>query len=504
MRKGNVIVGAYAVLVGIPLGLYVDFLSGNLGALSAVGGVVIFAVLIWLLWNLRRDWVWLVISLYLVTPGPASNLLPSVNVFPLSGSDLYASTEFFVLPDLVLLVAALALLGPGDDDKTTVWRRRPSGEFWFLAAMVAAATSFFLADPRVDSTLSLNIAALWVRLGLVAIVMGRGLRRYGMVRVTDSVVRGIVLGTSVLAVQLLALVLLLPENFALGGYALVDGSRPRLPGWGNNVAANVIVVGLVLLAFAGSRLPLSGRSRLLLAAVHVSALALGGTRLSLIVAAAVGVVLLQAWARGRRAALVIYPSVIAGLLAFPLLFNTFIEFATRINPRFASVQDAIGILSGRVITFDAGGGSFATRGDLWRAAAEMFSTQPIAGLGWGSWGYLYQAHSVVPLEIADPHMGYLYVLAEGGMLAALAIYAPALFAFVRRARCGRLLSWPTAAVAALLLLEIANPNLYRPSYAVVYVSLVMLGLTAAQEPESTTESTSASRQVLVSREPRLF
>jgi hypothetical protein len=434
--------------------------------------LVAFAALLGVLAAARCDAVCIVVAAYLITPGPANNVLPSALLFPAAESG-YGATNLFVLPDLVLVAALVA---------TRRWSVKRSLPVWLgvwtvgLVGIAVCGAVIGLTHAPVDTVL--GQAFLWVRVALLVVLVVRHVRRRGTESVAVSVVQAVVAGTSVIALQLIALTVIFGDNATVGDFVVTYDGRARLPGWGNNLVVNAIVVGLALLLLNRRRLPLGGAPlRAALVVVHLAALVVGQTRLSFVLAAALLLVSGVRWVWGRPIARVALPALGIVVLASPWIAR----WATVLNPRFASLPDAVGAFTGQTDTYAPGGGSFATRGHLWRAAWSMGADSPVIGHGWGSWGFLRQQYSPVLLETADPHNGYLYAFAEGGALGVLVIYLVPVLVLFRRG----LPMWLRATLIVALALEIANPNVFKPHYLVLVVPLVVLAAMWQRQSPST-------------------
>src|SRR5690606_1586208 len=97
--------------------------------------------------------------------------------------------------------------------------------------------------------------------------------------------------------------------------------------------------------------------------------------------------------------------------------------------------------------------------------------------GWGQWNRLKGEYGVEFRVLLDPHNGYLWALAEGGILGMVVIYL-VLLAVLASLRP----SMPAFAVLLALVLELSNANLQKPLFAVLVGVLMALAWHASRRP----------------------
>lgn len=254
-----------------------------------------------------------------------------------------------------------------------------------------------------------------------------------------------------------------------GSIALATGSRFGWPGWGANVYANALAAVSVLTA---AHAWVRWRWRMVVvSAVGVFGMVGSGTRVALVAFAGVLALMVVARVIPRHMRRIAVPTVftvlIAAVLAFPgVLFGA----AAELNPR-------LGVIGGIPMSRDIGLPEFAaavgressvrTRFELWRASAAMVAAYPATGVGWGQWNWRKADFGVEFDVLLDPHNGYVWLVAEGGLVVT-AFVALVLLAFVARVRPSPSL----LAVLVVLLLEMTNANVQKAPFAVLFAVLV--------------------------------
>jgi O-antigen ligase len=258
----------------------------------------------------------------------------------------------------------------------------------------------------------------------------------------------------------------------LSGFAAVwTGARFGFPGWGANVYANALtVVGSLSAWHARGRL----RWPLFLAvAACLFGIVGSGTRFALLVLVVclVVIALLRVVPRRLRGGVVAL-LVVSGLLVATLAPGWVLGPLGDVNPRLRTVGGVT--FDGQmrfadVLTALARESTVRTRLTLWEGSWSMFTTQPLAGIGWGQWNWQKAEHGVGFKVLLDPHNGYLWWLAEGGVVALL-VGATALVVWLARFRVTPF----HLAILLVLVLELTNANVQKGLFGVL--TAVLLGL----------------------------
>lgn len=256
----------------------------------------------------------------------------------------------------------------------------------------------------------------------------------------------------------------------LSGFAAVwTGSRFGFPGWGANVYANALaVVGSLSAWHARGRL----RWPLGLATVAcLFGLVGSGTRFALVVylaCLAVIAILRIVPARWRRGTFTLL--TVAGLLVAFLAPGWVLGPLGGMNPRLRTVGGVTFDLDsgfGDVVTAMARESTVRTRLTLWEGSWSMFAAHPLGGIGWGQWNWQKAEHGVGFEVLLDPHNGYLWWVAEGGLVALL-VGAAALAVWLMRFRVTPF----HLAVVLVLVLEMTNANVQKGLFGVLTAVLV--------------------------------
>lgn len=437
-------------LAALALARVVSYDGSRSDALLMVLGVALFAAVQAGLTLLRADDVHRITYGYLATFYFGNRALAEVWLGPATEAGA-GTVAPFMLGDVVLLAIALhRRLAP------------PAWLFAFALAMLVPAVNLVVDERFVVGSFAYQYLAL-VRAAAVVAVIGRLLRR------DPSSLRRRVAG------YLTHLGLIFAALGVLtGSVAVLTGSRFGLPGWGVNVYANALaVVGAV----CGWRAIYDGRGRALQVVLLlgcVAGIVGSGTRLSLLIL--VGAL---AWSAGaavvsRRARVFAHLSVgaVAGVVVVGFIGSILMALGS-VNPRFSTiggleVTQSTGAL--QVIEAVQRESSVRTRLTLWQASLAMFAERPVAGVGWGQWNWLKSDYGADLDVLLDPHSGFLWALAEGGVVG-FAVYL-VLFALLVSTRP----SMPALALLLAQVLEFTNANLQKPLYAVLVGLLLAFAL----------------------------
>jgi hypothetical protein len=162
-----------------------------------------------------------------------------------------------------------------------------------------------------------------------------------------------------------------------------------------------------------------------------------------------------------------------------------------LNPRLRSLEpaSAIRLMLGREYPTNLAEGSLFTRGSLYRGAIRMFVDSPVWGQGWGSWGWTRQSFGLTGTTAVDPHGGFFWALAEGGLLGVTVLLIPVLLLLSQR-----LPAILAAPVAAMVALEFANANLSKLLFSAVWWFLVGSALLVVRSPASSDDERIAEGQ----------
>lgn len=260
-----------------------------------------------------------------------------------------------------------------------------------------------------------------------------------------------------------------------GAASFLLEQRVGLPGWGQNVYANALAVTA---AYFGWRALEGGRRTRLNLAIVIGAVVgiVGtGTRVALLVVVVALVWPLITRLVARR--LTFFSNALVGLVMAAVLAGftgPLLLLASELNPRFASIgglRVTADTDIGDLVAAVGNESSFRTRLSLWQASLAMAAERPLTGVGWGQWNW-QKGNYGVPFEVMlDPHNGFVWALAEGG-IAGLAVVYGALVVFVLALRA----SPATLAVVLALLLEVMNANLQKPLFGVLIAVLLARAL----------------------------
>jgi hypothetical protein len=279
-------------------------------------------------------------------------------------------------------------------------------------------------------------------------------------------------------------------NFSLFGYPLVTDGRPAVPGWGNNILANLFCTCLAVITFIGHRLGWRTRWRVLVSVLLLIGLAYTEVRIAMMLALLIIetpvalLVVRKLWPR-RGAVVALVTGAVLGVAL--LLASTSLLFA--MNPRFNTlvpgfVQEYLTSDTGEPLqpapsadSVDQGGDSISTRAALLKAAVHVWRINPVLGTGWNGWGWaksnadLGEYQQIVGV---DPHNGFTWLLADAGVLGILLLYLIPVILALRRWDLWWLLAVPGVATA----LEMVNPNLRNGHFAVLVWAFLGLGFAA--------------------------
>ncbi len=515
-QRGAALLLASAVVfatAAISVLIAANLVRGEIGPVAAL--LPYLALLIGLWWVTKGNLLVLVLTAYLIGPGPADNLLPQVLIFP---ADDYAlrPRDMFFLADLVLL-AALVLLAIRPDAArlpSGYWAPSPSktrwSRWWFgclllLSAYPVVVGIWFGAGQSVPAviqgaTMPLRAVAIT---GLVLLWV----RRHGWETTVRNVARsvvgcGLVLALAAVTAALLARIFA-PDQTGVSvlGYPLITDRRPALPGWGNNILSNYLCVCLATLVLLRHRMRWRAGAAVGAGAVLLLGLVFTEVRiamlLSLLIVAVpmLSAVLRRLWP--RRGAVVALTGT--ALVAVLLVLVAAVTLPV-LNPRFETLTP--GVLAKELPrtptgnerperdSFDTGSGvdlggeSFSTRGGLVDAGLDVWSRNPLLGTGWNGWGWAKSEENPRLALAVDPHNGLLWLVAETGVLGLLLLYAVPVLLALRRPRLAWL--WVIPAIATLL--ELVNPNLRNGHFAVVIWVMIALLIAAPRSDIATTSA----------------
>lgn len=488
-------------------GVLIVLLGGAVASELAAGhravaiAVAVYVLLIAVAWRLTRGNVVVVVAFaYLLAPAPADNILPQLNIFPVSDLSVRPRDAFY-LADIVLLGAIVAL-------RAQVWRVLVEERLvrWWMVGLAVLATYPILIGlwfgPGQPVSALMQGATMPLRgVGIVMLVAAWARLRGWQLAVRD-ITRTIVLCGAALAVCVVLAVVAArgEQQFSAFGYPLIVDTRPALPGWGNNILANFLCVCVAICVFCRSALDFS-RKWLLLALIGVALVGIVFTQVRTAMMCALVLALTPvAVAVVRR----VWPSrggvwaITAGVMTGIMLTVVTAAALPLINPRFSTLTPSVirDGLPDRGKTYDTtkdpeqstvdastgvdlGGESASTRGKLARAAGKLWWRNPVAGIGWNGWGWGKSELApmgpppIVPLVVGvDPHNGLLWLLAEAGVLGVVLLYA--IPAWVAARTPGRWWLWAPLVVATVL--ELVNPNLRNGHFAVAVWALAVLAL----------------------------
>lgn len=475
------------VAAGLGTAAAVQVMNGSLVAALCLIPYLGLLCAVW--WLSRGNVLVLVMVAYLIAPSPADNLLPQVFIFASTDYALRARDLLF-LADLVL-VGALLLLRPP----------LPAGRLartWLVALLLLAAYPVvvgLVAGVGQSVPAVLQGAVMPLRgVGMVVLVTWWA-RTRGWDAAVRDLGRTLVLAAGLIALAEVALLVLARGelNFSLFNYPLVTDGRPAVPGWGNNILANFFCSCLAVITFWGHRLGWRVRWRVALAVLLVIGLAYTEVRIAMMLALLIietpVVLALVRWLWPRRGAVL---ALVTGVVVGAALALTTVTLLYKLNPRFETLLP--GFLSEYIVTeevdqtvappssgdvvIDPGGESLSTRGQLLRAAVDVWSRSPVVGTGWNGWGWAKGEGEYHQPIAVDPHNGFTWLLADTGVLGVLLLYLVPLALAWRRWDLWWLLAVPGVAT----MLEMVNPNLRNGHFAVLVWASIALAF-AAQPPE---------------------
>jgi len=489
--RSRLVVLVVLALVSAALGTAAAIQVMNGSLIAALCLVPYLGLLCAVWWFSRGNVLILVLVAYLIAPSPADNLLPQVFIF--AGTDYgLRERDLVFLADLVLVAALLIArppLPPGRLAK--VWL----GGLLLLAAYPIVVGLLIGAGQSVPALIQGAIMPLR-GIGIVVLVAW-----WARTRGWDDAVRDlgrtlVVCGAIVAATEVVLLLLAGGElNFSLAGYPLVTDGRPAVPGWGNNILANLFCTCLATVTFIGHRFGWRLRWLVGLSALLLVGLAYTEVRIAMVVALilieapVVFAVVRRLWP--RRGAIVALLSggvfgVVLGLTSLTLLYKLNPRFSTLlpgIIERYVSGGDSAGSVVGDPSSGpDLGGASISTRGALIRAALGVWERNPLLGTGWNGWGWAKSDASLGDFQQVvgvDPHNGFMWLLADAGVLGVILLYLVPVILTFRRWDLWWLLAVPGVATA----LEMVNPNLRNGHFAVLVWAFLALAFVAAPPPQ---------------------
>jgi hypothetical protein len=477
---------ALLVLVGAGLGVAAALQVMTGGLVAALCLVPYLGVLCAVWWFTRGNVLATVLVAYLIAPSPADNLLPQVYIF--AGTD-YALRErdMIFLADLVLL-AALILLRPSLPES---WLARAWLGALALLAVYPVVVGLVMGVGQTVPAL-LQGATMPARGIGVVVLIAWWARTRGWDLALRDLGRTVILSGVVIAVAEVVLLLMAGGelNFSLFNYPLVTDGRPAVPGWGNNILANLFCTCLAVVAFLGHRLQWRLRWRVLSAVLLLIGLAYTEVRIAMMVALVVIetpvvlAVVRRLWP--RRGALV---ALASGLVVGVVLGLTTVTVLSAINPRFSTLlpgfiaqyvtEDGTAVAPSPQVDpetgVDQGGASISTRWALIKAAVDVWQRSPVVGTGWNGWGWAKgEPGAYQQLVAVDPHNGFTWLLADAGVLGLVLLYLAPVILALRRLDLWWLIAVPAVATA----LEMVNPNLRNGHFAVVVWAVLALAFAA--------------------------
>jgi hypothetical protein len=461
--------------------------GGGLGALAAIqvmNGSLIAALClvpylgllcaVW--WMSRGNILVLVLVAYLIAPSPADNLLPQVFIFASTDYALRARDLIF-LADLVLLAALVLVRPPLPANRLA---RAWLGSLLLLAVYPIVVGLLIGAGQSVPALVQ---GAVMPLRGIAAVVLvAWWARTRDWNDAVRDLARTVVLCAALIAAAEVVLLLLArgEMHFSVAGYPLVTDGRPSVPGWGNNILANLFCTCLAVVTFLYERLGWRLRWVAALTVLLFVGLAYTEVRIAMVVALVVveSRVVLEVIRRlwPRRGPLLAVPAgavfgAVLGLTSLTLLYKLNPRFSTLLPgfvERYVDSSDSDGpiVVIDPETGADLGAASLSTRGSLIRTAIAVWERNPVLGNGWNGWGWakgdaaLGKVQQVVAV---DPHNGFTWLLADAGVLGVILLYlVPAVFAW-RRWDLWWLLAVPGVATA----LEMVNPNLRNGHFAIL-------------------------------------
>jgi hypothetical protein len=486
--RSRLIALALLVLVGAGLGFAAAYQVMNGSLIAALCLIPYLGVLCATWWLSRGNVLITVLVAYLVAPSPADNLLPQVLIF--------ASTDFSLRPrdllflaDLVLLAALLLIRPPLPASRLArIWL----GGLLVLAAYPVVVGLLIGVGQSVPAVI--QGAMMPLRGVAMVVLVAWWARTRGWDAAVRDLARTLVLAGALIAAAELAIVILAggEANFSLAGYPLVTDSRPAVPGWGNNILANLFCTCLATITFVGHRLGWRLVWRVLLSILLLLGLAYTEVRIAMVVALilietpVVLAVIRKLWP--KRGAIV---ALLAGGVTGTVLGLTSVTLLYKLNPRFATLvpgfiekyvassgDGGVPIIIDNETGTDLGAASISTRGALIRAALGVWERNPIFGTGWNGWGWAKDEPSLGDFQqmiAVDPHNGFTWLLADAGVLGLLLLYTVPVILVWRRWDLWWLLAVPGVATV----LEMVNPNLRNGHFAVIVWAFIAIAFAAA-------------------------
>jgi hypothetical protein len=477
---------ALFALVGAGLGAAAAIQVMNGSLVAALCLVPYLALLCAVWWFTRGNVLVLVLVAYLIAPSPADNLLPQVYIFASTDYALRARDMLF-LADLVLL-AALVLLRPP----------LPPGRLvraWLAGLLLLAAYPVvvgLLMGVGQSVPAVIQGAVMPLRGVALVILIAWWARTRGWDEAVNDLGRTLVLCGAVIAAAEVVLLLMAggEPNFSLFGYPLVTEGRPAVPGWGNNILANLFCTCLATVTFLGHRLGWGLWWRVLLSVLLLVGLAYTEVRIAMMVALivietpVVLAVIRRLWP--RRGAIV---ALGTGVVFGTVLGLTTVTVLFAMNPRFSTlvpafieqriVHDASGPAAppasiDPAAGVDRGAASISTRTALIKAAVDVWSRNYVVGTGWNGWGWAKDEGPYKQLVAVDPHNGFTWLLTDAGALGVLLLYLIPIVLALRRWDLWWLLAVPGVATA----LEMVNPNLRNGHFAVLFWAFLAIAFVA--------------------------
>jgi hypothetical protein len=437
-------------------------------------------------WASRGNVLILVLVAYLIAPSPADNLLPQIFIYASTDYALRARDLLF-LADLVLIGALILIRPPLPDNRL--------GRLWLgaLALLAAYPVVIGLVAGAGQAVPAVFQGAVMPLRGIgVVVLVAWWARTRGWDDSVRDLARTLVICGVIIAIAEVVLVAMAGGelNFSLFGYPLVTDGRPAVPGWGNNILANLFCTCLAVITFIGHRLGWRTRWRVVVSVLLLIGLAYTEVRIAMMLALLIIetpvalLVVRKLWPR-RGAVVALVTGAVLGVAL--LLASTSLLFA--MNPRFNTlvpgfVQEYLTSDTGEPLqpapsadSVDQGGDSISTRAALLKAAVHVWRINPVLGTGWNGWGWaksnadLGEYQQIVGV---DPHNGFTWLLADAGVLGILLLYLIPVILALRRWDLWWLLAVPGVATA----LEMVNPNLRNGHFAVLVWAFLGLGFAA--------------------------
>ncbi len=483
----NVLSLALFVLVGGALGVAAAYqvMTGSLIAALCLVPYLGLLCAVW--WLSRGNVLILVLAAYLIAPSPADNLLPQVFIYASTDYALRARDLLF-LADLVLIGALLLIRPPLPESRL--------GRLWLgaLALLAGYPVIVGLVAGAGQSVPAVFQGAVMPLRGIgVVILVAWWAKAKGWDAAVRDLARTAVICSVLIAIVEVVLVVMAQgePNYSLFNYPLVTDGRPAVPGWGNNILANLFCTCIAIIAFIGHRLGWKLHWRVLSAVLLLVGLEYTKIRIAMIIAVLVIetpvilAVVRKLWPRRGAVVAVVTGGVLGVVLALATVTLLFM-----MNPRFNTLVP--GFIEQHITSAESGAGptelpaggadddgaaSISTRVALLNAAMHVWRINPVVGAGWNGWGWaksdsdLGEYQQVVGV---DPHNGFTWLLADAGVLGLLLLYLLPVILTFRRWDLWWLLAVPSVATA----LEMVNPNLRNGHFAVLVWAFLALAFAA--------------------------